>query len=153
MADDDLYNVREAEPRLGPGDLIAPGRFGKRVLTDQPTNPHFFREHLLEAIRLAEFSGVLSRLTSAFAFEAIEAARLLADSGAVIYRIEPVDADVSSSRLDLHWLTIMRTVGYTTDEVLALCRAYWAGEPTGNPHWERLYPCALRVVEVVESVS
>ncbi len=100
----ELWHVSE---RLRePGDEIAVGRWGKRVLESGRNHPSFFREQLLELSRVTWADEAVSRLACTFAFEDLATARQHRLAGEFLYSVVPTSWE-PSTRVDMLWISFV----------------------------------------------
>jgi hypothetical protein len=136
----------------GIGDVIPPGRFGRASIAGGAAgNWYFFRECLIEHIRVSQTLGAVSRLSCAFAFESHQVATICAAaSKQPCYEVVPVDPSAPISRHDMAWINWIGNPGTQPDNVIEAIRRYWTGapiEPGDEPNqWEWLSSSGLRVI-------
>jgi hypothetical protein len=135
---------------LSVGEVVRPGRFGHVVVTQGAPGPYFFRESMLELVRMTRTSSPVSRFNCAFAFGSQEVAAILAQqSDAPYYEVEPVDPGAPISQHDMAWISYMGEPGTQPKDVLAAIEHYWRGAecPGEDPiQWEWLSSSGLRVI-------
>lgn len=144
---------------LSVGDEIQPGRFGQEVIAAggqikeplPPMLPFFYRECMVEHIRVSRAPSAVSRLECVFAFESYDvAAALAAAFHKSCYQVAPVDPSAPISRHDMQWIAWSGRPGTPAHDVVGAIESYWAGLPldAGDEprQWERLSSSGLRVV-------
>jgi hypothetical protein len=134
-----LYHVNQGV--FEPGDVIAPGNWGRLVLgfglRDHGNNAiNFLFEYLFQRIRDAEFADKPSRLRSAFAYESFALAEEKArPMQQVVYLVEAADPQSRIHRADVSWFDVLYE--YRTFEgVEGVARQYWQGVERLPDHWE-----------------
>jgi hypothetical protein len=136
---------------LSIGAVIPPGRFGRASIAGGGDGSwYFFRECLIEHIRLSRAPGTVSRLSCAFAFESHQIATICAAAvHQPCYEVAPVDLSAPISRHDMAWIGWAGEPGTQPSVAIGAIESYWAGLPsqTGDANqWEWLSSSGLRVV-------
>lgn len=136
---------------LSVGDIIPPGRFGQASVAGGAAGDwYFFRECLVEHIRILRAPGAVSRLNCAFAFESHKIATICATAvDQPCYEVVPVDPSAPISRHDMAWIDWIGEPGTLPSDVVEAIERYWDGAPiqTGDTsRWEWLSSSGLRVV-------
>jgi hypothetical protein len=149
MPDQFLYYVT---PRLlAAGDLVEPGNWGRMLRGIGARHNAFFRETLLEVVRLAVRPDAVSRLEAAFAFDDQTAADQFVRDDRGGQNIYVVAASGNGTRHDMAWLDVLANV-HDPQMAERAARAYWLGDAAPEPfasRFEFLSPDALEVRERV----
>lgn len=110
-----------------PGDEIRPGNYGRVVLGAGAGHSSFFREQILESIRLTEFADKPSRLSSAFFFSSRDTAEAFQpDAFPNLYSVRLADPSMPVHAVDMTWLDRLRLC-HTMEGVKTCARRYWSG--------------------------
>jgi len=147
----ELWHV--SEQLKEPGDEIAVGRWGARVLESGRNHPSFFREQLLELSRVTWAKEAVSRLACTFAFEDLETAHQHRQAGEFLYSVVPTSWE-PSTRVDMLWISFVG-VPRAPEVIQEWCIKYWSGTGTNEvgstavPMWEWLFAGPLIVKERV----
>lgn len=152
----DLWHVSEA--LLDGGRQITPGRWwetigarGAWTVDRLDGHPFFFRELMLETLRLVGAPTAVSRLSCCFTYE--EQATAVAEAeaqGSHCYRIDPGDA--AMSRHDILWISWIGEPGEALARI-GQAEAYWRGDrcrdlmPEASEVWEVLVAGPLTIRE------
>ena len=144
---------------LSVGDEIQPGRFGQEVIAaggqiKKPLPamlPFFYRECMIEHIRVSRAPNAVSRLSCAFAFESHSVATALAAMfRKSCYEVVAIDPSAPISRHDMAWIAWSGKPGTPATDVVEAIESYWAGTPLEGGdeprQWERLSSSGLRVL-------
>jgi hypothetical protein len=136
---------------LSVGDVIPAGSFGQASIAGGGAGDwYFFRECLIEHIRVSRVPGAVSRLSCAFAFESHQiATACAAAANQPCYEVVPVDPIAPISRHDMAWIEWIGRPGTQPGNVVAAIERYWTRCPieAGDEpsQWEWLSSSGLRV--------
>lgn len=142
----DLFNSSLSE--FGQRHMMPTSPFGPNA--GKPV-PHFFTEHVYEAVRIAGFPSALSRFQAVFGCTSIEDARAFA-TGFPGTAGPPVPCPIWRVEVDRAELRDMRLMAgtfsfpYTLDTALS----YWRGEHSQAPLIEALMEPPVTPVEIVQ---
>jgi hypothetical protein len=107
------------------GDVIEPGNWGKVILQHGRSHNSWFREVILEAIRLQVYPHKPSRLYSTFSCETLESIKFYKDRhmpNGNIYQVNLVDADCAFHRGDFNAVEPMQS--YPAN-MIQIAKLYW----------------------------
>jgi hypothetical protein len=140
-----------------PGEVIHGGNFGRLIRGMSPYHSQATRESIWEAVRIAEFTHLPSRLSAVFAYDDASTAmdfraRTTNIPGLLpwVYEVEPVRSEAVSFKADLQFIDMYNAFrGAPTEkaETEKLARRYWSGERVG-PYAELLVFGDLRVLGI-----
>jgi hypothetical protein len=149
-----LWHVSQVP--LGVGAIVPPGRFGQAVIaggayaSSLPGVSYFFREYMLEFVRVSRTSAVVSRLNCAFAFESQRMANILAtQTQKPYYEVTPADPRAPISQHDMGWIDWMSQPRTTPSDVVHAIERYWNGDVAPKMDlsgWEWLSSSGLRIL-------
>lgn len=129
------------------GDKITGGNWGRLIFGFGPNHVCFYREYLLEKIRLADTPEKPSRMKAVFAFEDCEYAMnwdRKAPLQEYVYAVRLSDPECSIHRGDMAWIDSMVQCR-SFDAVEGYARKYWSGDERDPKSMEVIAPCDLIV--------
>lgn len=130
-----------------PGDVIAAGNYGRVVRGLGGRHGWFYREQILETVRLEEFSGLPSRLSSAFAFSDVGAAEsFFPMEFPNLYSVSLANPSAARCSADMTWLDRMEAC-HTFEGVKDRARRYWSGDVLEPVKIETLTESSLVIVQ------
>ena len=110
---------------LGPGDIIAPGNWGKMVFYSRVDHHLWKREMAIEAVRSWKFTDKPSRLKCAFACDNLDTMvcyHTKENPEGFIYQVEAVDPNAPMHKGDFNAVAVPQ--GYL-DDIWGIASKYW----------------------------
>ncbi|HVW99229.1 MAG TPA: hypothetical protein VHA52_02145 [Candidatus Babeliaceae bacterium] len=110
---------------LNSGEIIQPGNWGKILLSTGINHPSWYRENILEAVRLEHFPGKPSRLASTFCCDSLDTIRCFRSSHnptGHIYEVEHTDLRLPYHKGDFN---AVEPLPRRTENMFQIASLYW----------------------------